>query len=515
MATATANSTTSVAGAAKRGHHPGAALAVLAGTQLMIVLDATIVNIALPNVQSALHFSATSLSWVLNAYTLTFGGLLLLGGRLGDILGRRRMLQAGILLFAIASLLAGLAQNSGELLTFRALQGVGGALASPTALALITTNFAEGAERNKAFGVFAAVSGSGAAIGLLAGGALTSWVNWRWVFFVNVPIGLLLAFLGPLFINESEKRPGHFDIAGALTSTIGMTALVYGFITAAQHGWAKPATIGSFVVAAILLAAFYVIERRTAQPITPLHLFANRNRASTYVIMLFLAAALFSMFFFLTQFVQEVLGYSPIKAGVSFLPVSAGIIVAATLCSKYLVKTGPKPFLMVGSVMATGGLAWLSRLDVSSTYVGGILIPMVIFSVGMGFMFVPLTMLAVSKVSDDESGAASSLLNVMQQVGGSLGLSVLVTVYGTVARTQTKKLLPQFQASKPSQAVQQVFAQTGVLPGKLGHLVLAKGASAAFAVAVLFSVVSVVVSFVGIKAGKDDVDMAAIQGGAG
>ena len=204
MATTTADHTTAVAGAARRGHHPGAALAVLAGTQLMIVLDATIVNIALPHVQSALHFSATSLSWVLNAYTLTFGGLLLLGGRLGDIMGRRRMLQAGILLFAVASLLGGLSQNSGELLTFRALQGVGGALASPTALALITTNFAEGEERNRAFGVFAAVSGSGAAIGLLAGGALTSWVGWRWVFFVNVPIGIALAILGPLFINESE-----------------------------------------------------------------------------------------------------------------------------------------------------------------------------------------------------------------------------------------------------------------------------------------------------------------------
>jgi EmrB/QacA subfamily drug resistance transporter len=488
-----------VADAAKRGHHPGAALAVLAGTQLMIVLDATIVNIALPNVQTALHFSATSLSWVLNAYTLTFGGLLLLGGRLGDILGRRRMLQAGILLFALASLLGGLAQNSGELLAFRALQGVGGALASPTALALITTNFAEGEERNRAFGVFAAVSGSGAAIGLLAGGALTSWVDWRWVFFVNVPIGILLAFLGPLFINESERRPGQFDIAGALTSTVGMTGLVYGFINAAQHGWSKPTTIGSFVGAGILLAAFFVIERRTAEPITPLHLFAHRNRASTYVIMLFLAAALFSMFFFLTQFVQEVLGYSPIKAGVSFLPVSAGIIISATLCSRFLVRTGPKPFLMAGAVMATGGLAWLSRINVHSTYTTGILGPMVVFALGMGFLFVPLTMLAVSKVSNEDSGAASSLLNVMQQVGGSLGLSVLVTVYGTAARNESSHLI-------------KTGAAATLGPKGVASAVLAKGASAGFAVAVLFAVVSLVVSFVGIKAGKDDVDLASVPG---
>ncbi|BEP13826.1 MFS transporter [Acidothermaceae bacterium B102] len=508
MATTTADHTTAVAGAARRGHHPGAALAVLAGTQLMIVLDATIVNIALPHVQSALHFSATSLSWVLNAYTLTFGGLLLLGGRLGDIMGRRRMLQAGILLFAVASLLGGLAQNSGELLTFRALQGVGGALASPTALALITTNFAEGEERNRAFGVFAAVSGSGAAIGLLAGGALTSWVGWRWVFFVNVPIGIALAVLGPLFINESERKPGQFDLAGALTSTLGMTGLVYGFINAAQHGWGKSTTIGSFVASAILLTMFFVIERRTREPITPLHLFANRNRASTYVIMLFLAAALFSMFFFLTQFVQEVLGYSPIKAGVAFLPVSAGIIISATICSRFLVKTGPKPFLMVGAVMATGGLAWLSQISVSSTYITGILGPMVIFALGMGFLFVPLTMLAVSKVSNEDSGAASSLLNVMQQVGGSLGLSVLVTVYGTVARHKTVSLLKLH----PDAATSVQFKTTGILPGSLGHQVLAKGASAGFAVAVLFAIVSLVVSFVGIKAGKDDVDMSAVGG---
>ena len=439
---------------------------------------------------------------VLNAYTLTFGGLLLLGGRVGDIVGRRRTLQAGILLFVAASLLGGLAQNSGELLTFRALQGVGGALASPTALALITTNFEEGAERNKAFGVFAAVSGSGAAIGLLAGGALTSWLDWRWVFFVNVPLGIALAVLGPMYINESEKRPGQFDIAGALTSTVGMSSLVYGFINAAQHGWAKPLTIGSFILSVILLASFFVIERRTREPITPLHLFANRNRASTYVIMLFLAAALFSMFFFLTQFVQEVLGYSPIKAGVAFLPVSAGIIISATVCSQFLVKVGPKPFLMVGAVMSTGGLAWLSRIDVQSTYVTGILGPMVIFALGMGFLFVPLTMLAVSKVTDEDSGSASSLLNVMQQVGGSLGLSVLVTVYGTAARHEATHLIKTGAA--------QTLGQKGV-----ASAVLAKGASAGFAVAVLFAIVSLVVSFVGIKAGKDDVDMSAMQGMGG
>ncbi len=251
MATTTALPTVPVGGAARRGHHPGAALGVIVGAQLMIVLDATIVNIALPHIQTALGFSSTSLSWVLNAYTLTFGGLLLLGGRIGDIMGRRRTFQAGIVIFSVASLLGGFSQNSGTLLAFRALQGVGGALASPTALALITTNFAEGEERNKAFGVFAAVSGSGAAIGLLLGGILTEWASWRWVFFVNVPIGIAIFLLAPLFINESERIPGKFDLAGALTSTAGMTLLVYGFINASSlHGWTKPATIASFVGAA-------------------------------------------------------------------------------------------------------------------------------------------------------------------------------------------------------------------------------------------------------------------------
>jgi EmrB/QacA subfamily drug resistance transporter len=499
MATTAVTTKKSPGGEARAGHHPGAALAVIAGAQLMIVLDATIVNIALPHIQTALKFSATSLSWVLNAYTLTFGGLLLLGGRIGDIMGRRRTFVAGILLFCLASLAGGFAWNAGSLLAFRALQGVGGALASPTALALITTNFAEGEERNRAFGVFAAVSGSGAAIGLLAGGMLTQWANWRWVLFVNVPIGLALAWLAPLFVNESDTQPGHFDLPGAATSTIGMTALVYGFINAAQHGWSKPTTVGSFVVALVLLVAFFLIETRSSQPITPLHLFNNRNRASTYVIMLFLAAALFSMFFFLTQFVQEVLGYSPIKAGVAFLPVSVAIVISAQICSRFLVQTGPKPFLMVGSIFATGGLAWLSQISANSSYIGGIFGPMVIFALGMGFLFVPLTMLAVSKVSNEDSGSASSLLNVMQQVGGSLGLSVLVTVYGTAARNETNHLL--HSASSAGLSKQQIGAQ-----------VLAKGASAGFKVAVLFAIVSLVVSFVGIRAGKDDVDLSSVPG---
>jgi EmrB/QacA subfamily drug resistance transporter len=485
-------------GQARRGSHPGLALAVIAGAQLMVVLDATIVNIALPHIQGALHFSTTGLSWVLNAYTLTFGGLLLLGGRAGDILGRRRVFITGILLFSLASLLGGLATSSAWLLAARALQGVGGAIASPTALALITTNFPEGRDRNRAFGVYAAVSGSGAAVGLLAGGMLTSWLSWRWVLFVNVPIGILIALAAPLYIAESERRPGRFDISGALTSTAGMVALVYGFIRAAQEGWSDPVTVGSFVAAVVLLAAFLSIETRTRQPITPLHMFRNRNRAGTYAIMLGLAAALFGMFFFLTLFVQEVLGYSPLKAGLAFLPVSAVIIVAAQVVARLLPVVGPKRFMMAGSLLATIGLAWLSRITVTTGYLDGLLGPMLVFGLGMGFLFVPLTLTAVSGVSREETGAASSLLNAMQQVGGSLGLSILVTVFGTASRNEATAQVGRFLSSATPAARAQ-FQRTGQLPQSVAHQVLSHGISVAFEFAVLFALVALVVSVVVIR----------------
>src|SRR5215204_1938761 len=416
-------------GAARRGYHPALALTIIAASQLMVVLDATIVNIALPQMQQALGFSTTSLSWVLNAYTLTFGGLLLLGGRAGDILGRRRTFIAGILVFTLASFLGGFATSATWLLAARALQGVGAAIAAPTALSLITTNFAEGTERNRAFGVFSAVAVSGGAIGLIAGGILTSWLSWRWVLFVNVPIGLLLAVLAPLFIAESERQPGRFDLGGALTSTAGMTALVYGFIRAAQEGWSNPGTIGSFAAAAVLLAVFFSIETRTSQPITPLHLFRDRDRAGSYVIMLALAAAMFGQFFFLTLFVQNVLGYSPLRAGLAFLLITAG------------------------ALLAVAGLAWLTQVSVASGYVDGILGPMLLFGLGMGLLFVPLTIVAVSGVAPHEVGAASSLLNVTQQVGGSLGLSILVTVFGTASRNEATTQVAQLVSNGPADLV--------------------------------------------------------------
>ncbi|MBM9618720.1 MFS transporter [Streptomyces zhihengii] len=495
----------------KGGGH-GMALLVLASCQLMVVLDITIVNIALPHIQSDLGFSTTTLSWVVSAYTLTFGGLLLLGGRAGDILGRRRVFIFGVLLFVLASLLGGLAQNSGQLLGARALQGVGGAIASPTSLALITTTFKEGPERNRAFGVFAAVSAGGGAIGLLAGGVLVEWLDWRWVLFVNVPIGLLIAAATPRFIKESERHPGNFDVLGALTSTLGMASLVYGFIRAGQDGWRDPLTLASFAAAVILLSLFITVERRSKQPITPLHMFADRNRAGTYGIMLCLAAAMFGMFFFLTLFVQNVLGFSPIQAGVAFLPVSAVIAIGAGLASQLLPRYGPKPFMVTGALLAAAGLGWLTMTDVDSTYAGSILGPMLVFSLGMGMLFVSLTLMALSRVPVHESGAASGLLNATQQVGGSLGLSILVTVSGAATTRELNQQIPAFLA-QASPAERLRFERSGQLPPPWSYEVLTAGVSAAFVAAAIFAVVAAVIALFAIKVRADDLER--LKGGGG
>jgi len=498
-------------GAARRGHHPGLALALIVASQLMVVLDGTIVNIALPHIQTALKFSTTDLTWVLNAYTLTFGGLMLLGGRAGDILGRRRVYIFGIALFTFASFLGGLATSSWWLLAARALQGVGGAIVTPTALSLITTNFDEGEERNRAFGIFAAVSGSGAAIGLLAGGMLTSWLSWRWVLFVNIPIGVAIAILAPLYVNESQRHPGRFDIGGAITSTLGMSALVYGFIRAASDGWHDGLAVVSFAAALVLLLIFFVIENRSSQPITPLHMFANRNRSASYVVMLALAGALFSMFFFLTLFVQEILRYSPLKAGFAFLPVCAGIIVSAGIASKQLLKVGPKPFMVAGAVFSVGGLFWLSQIKAGSGYIDGLLGPMVVFAIGMGFLFVPLTVVAVAGVEHHESGSASGLLNVMQQVGGTVGLAILTTAYATASKHELVKQKPGFLAAATPKQMD-AYNKTHQLQGVFGDHVLAHGISTALQVSVVFGAIALVAAVVGITAKASDVDTAAAPG---
>lgn len=500
------------AGAARRPARPGIALAVIAALQLMVVLDTTIVNIALPHIQGALGFTTTQLSWVVNAYTLTFGGLLLLGGRAGDVLGRRRVFISGVLLFTFASLLCGIAQEPWQMLAARALQGVGGAIASPTALALITTTFREGPERNRAFGIFAAVSASGAAIGLLAGGMLTEWLDWRWVFYVNLPIGMLIAILAPMLINESERNPGRFDVTGALTSTAGMASLVYGFIRASEDGWSDGLTLGAFAASIVLLTAFLLTERRTRDPITPLRMFADRNRSGTYLIMMSLAAAMFGMFFFIVLFVQNVLDYSPITSGLAFLPVTVAIVTAAGLSTKLLPVLGPKPFLTTGAVLTGSGMAWLTFISPDSSYLGGVLGPMLLFGLGMGLVFVTATLTAVSGVAQHESGAASSLLNATQMVGGSLGLSILMTVFGTASREEAERQMPSFlAASTPAQ--QEAFARTNELPPPWAHQVLSEGIATAFWAGVGLVALAVVTAVLVIRVRRSDLE--ALSGAAG
>jgi EmrB/QacA subfamily drug resistance transporter len=456
------------------------ALAVIVTCQLMVVLDATVVNIALPGIQHSLHFSATSLSWVVNAYALTFGGLMLLGGRAGDILGRRRVFMFGIGLFTAASLLGGFANSAAWLLTARAVQGVGGAIASPTALALITSNFAEGRERTRAMGVYAAVSAGGGSLGLVLGGMLTDWASWRWVLFINVPIGLVLIALTPRFLAETEKRPGHFDVTGAIASTAGIAAVVYGFIRAASDGWSDSLTIGAFIAGVVLLGGFFMIETRAAQPIVPLRLFADRNRATAYASRLFLVAGVFGMFFFLPQFLQDVLGFSPLKAGLALLPMTGALFVTAQVVARVLPRTGPKPLMVGGAALATGGLAWLSQISATSGYVDTILGPTILIAIGMAPLFVTLTLAALAGVAPKEAGAAAGMVNVMQQVGGALGLSVLVTVFGSASR---------HAAHNP--VVGGAVAQA--------HHVMAAGVSSAFVVATISAAIVLVLVTVAIR----------------
>ncbi len=409
------------------GKHLGLALAVISCAQLMIVLDATVVNVALPTIHQALHFSLNNLEWLITAYSLTFGGLLLFGGRTGDLYGKRRMFMIGIGIFALSSLLGGFAQNDLWLIITRGMQGVGGAIAAPTALSLIATNFPEGRSRNRAMGVYAAMSGGGGAAGLLLGGLLTSYVSWRWIFFINVPIAAIVLLLAPRALNESQTTSGHLDVPGAITATGGMLSLVYGLSYASDHSWGSTATIVSFAVAIVLLTTFGFIERRSKEPLMPLAIFRNRNRSGAYAMMLCIGIALFSMFYFLTQYLQDVWGWSAIRTGVGFLPMTIGIILAAGVSSRAVSWIGIRIPLLVGPALSVIGMLWLTRITSTSNYLD-VFLPLVIIALGMGITFVPLTLTAVSGVKPNEAGLASALLNTMQQVGGALGLAVLATV---------------------------------------------------------------------------------------
>ncbi len=424
----------------RRRDRRGLILAVVLCAQLMIVLDLTVVNIALPSIARGLHFSAPSLAWVLNAYSLAFGGLLLLGGRASDILGRRRMFLAGIAVFTAASLVGGFATSAAWLLAARAVQGVGGAFASPAVLATIVSGFPEGRERTRALGIFTAVMMGGASLGLVLGGMITEWASWRWVLFVNVPIGVAVILAALRVLPGSARQPGRFDIAGALTSTAGMSALVYAFIRAASSGWADRLTLAAFAAAAALLAAFLVNETRSPQPITPLRLFADRSRSASYVARLLLVAGMFGMFFFLTQYVQEILRFSPLQAGIAFVPMTAALFTTSRLAPRLIARFGPKPPMVAGLLPVVAGMTWLTQIAPGTSYLQGILGPMLLLGAGMGITFVPLTMASLAGVRPEDSGSASSMVNVTQQVGGALGLAILVTVFGSVQAASRQPL---------------------------------------------------------------------------
>ncbi|HEY2549593.1 MAG TPA: MFS transporter [Streptosporangiaceae bacterium] len=418
------------------GGRLGLALLVIATAQLMVVLDATIVNVALPDIQKALGFSGTGLEWVVNAYALTFGGFLLLGGRAGDILGRRRVFIAGLILFSLASLLGGFATTQGWLLAARAVQGIGGAVVAPAALSLVTTTFPEGPPRNRAMGVYAAMSIGGAAVGLLAGGLLTTYLSWRWVLFVNVPIGIIVALIAPRVLGTSERLRSRFDLPGAITGTIGLAALVYGLSSAATTSngvshWGDTKVIVSLATAVVLLGTFVLIESRSKHALMPLRILRNRNRSGAYLVMLCVGTAMFGMFFFLTLLLQTVWHYSALKTGVAYLPMVAVIMAMAGISSQLVPRLGARPLLITGSAIGTVGMFWLSRINEHSTYAGGLLGPILVTAAGLGLVFMPVTLVALSKVPDRDAGLASSLLNTGQQVGGALGLAILGTVAWT------------------------------------------------------------------------------------
>ncbi|MFL5870708.1 MAG: MFS transporter [Solirubrobacterales bacterium] len=406
------------------------ALALLCVAQFVVVLDASIVNVALPTIGSALDFSQDNLSWVVNAYVLTFGGFLLLGGRMADLLGRRRVFIGGLILFALASLAGGLASTDGQLIAARAVQGLGAAILSPAALSIITTTFRDGAERNKALGAWGAVAGSGGAAGVLLGGILTQYAGWEWVLWVNVPIGLIAAALAPRLVAESrqESATRAFDLAGAVTVTAGLATLVYALVEAPNAGWGSTQTIGLLTAAVALLAAFVVVERRSAAPLVPFSIFRIRTLTGANVVGLLTGASLFSMFFFISLYMQNVLGYSAIKAGLSYLPLAGSIIIAAGVASQLVTKVGYKPILATGMLLISGGLFWFGQISPDGGFLTDVLGPSLLAAVGLGFAFVPQTIAAVSGVADHEAGLASGLINTAQQVGGALGLAVLSTV---------------------------------------------------------------------------------------
>ncbi|HEX5172660.1 MAG TPA: MFS transporter [Gaiellaceae bacterium] len=411
--------------------NPWVVLVIICLAQFMVVLDATIVNVALPHIQTSLGFkNEASLQWVINAYTLVFAGFLLLGGRAGDLLGRKRLFLVGLVVFTAASLLDGISTSSGELIGFRALQGLGAALISPAALSIISTTFAEGKERARALGVWAAIAIGGSAVGLVLGGALTQSFSWRWIFFVNVPVGILTFLAATRLVPESKDEHVHkgYDLAGAVTVTGGLMALVYGLVNSASHGWGSTTTIVSFIGAVVLLSAFVVIEQRSAEPLVRLSIFRVRSLLTANVSMFLAFSGMFAMFFFNSLYIQKILGFGPLKAGVSFLPFTAGVMLSAGLASGLAPRIGVRPVAAVGMVLTVIGMVLFARMPVDGSYATDVLPGMIVGSLGMGAIFMPLTLVATTGLEDEDQGLASGLFNTSQQVGGALGLAILTTI---------------------------------------------------------------------------------------
>ncbi|GAA4707857.1 MFS transporter [Nocardioides conyzicola] len=443
-------------------------IAIVLVAQLMLVLDATVVNVALPRIDADLGFGPASLSWVLNAYTLAFGGLLLLGGRLGDVLGRLRMFELGLGLFTIASLLGGLAQTPGQLVATRALQGVGAAMAAPSVLALLTTSAPDQAARNRAFALFGAVSSGGASIGLILGGLLTDVGSWRWTLFINVPIGIAVLLLARRFVDETARRPGRFDLVGAASATGGAVVLVWTLIGTPDHGWTSVRTIAGFAIGLALIALLARTEVRHPHPMVQPHLVRNRSRVGALAVMALVIGANLSMFFLVVQYVQRVLGFGPLESGFAFLPFSLGIFAMSRVTPWLIGRLGPRTMMMLGTAALAVGYAWLSTIGTGDTYLGAVFGPMLIAGLATGFVFMPITATVLAGVEPEHAGSASGLLQTTQQLGAAVGVAVIVSVYaaGAVPGAFVPGLREAFLVSATFCAIALVVATVVLRPAK-------------------------------------------------
>ena len=483
----------------------GLALAVIATAQLMVALDLTIVTVALPHIQAALGFSGANLEWVVNAYAVAFGGLLLLGGRSGDLLERRRVFIAGLLVFVLASLLGGLATGQAWLITARAVQGAGAAMAAPTALSLIAVTFPEGRPRNRAVAVYSATAIVGIVVGLIAGGLLVTYASWRWVMFVNVPIGLAVAALATRVLPATGRRAGRFDLPGAVTSTAGVAALVYGLSNATTtpdgvSHWGDAKVVASLAAAVLLLAAFAVIETRSTDPLLPVRVLRSRDRSCAYLITLCIGIALFSMFFFLTLFIQDVWGYSALRTGLAYLPFIPAILATTAVTQQAVTRIGARPLLVAGSAIAAGAMFWLSRTTEHSTFVGGMLGPELLLGAGLGPLFVLIFLVGLTKVRNDDTGVASSLINVGQQVGGAIGLAIL----GTVAWSAVASSLRSQAAAAARAGLYPTGASAAALQTRIYHHALAAGFSRGYLVSAGIMVLAVIIALFMIRIKRQD-----------